>query len=98
MDCGSFSGFLVAKTKDVIGLGKQIKEKGKAPCIQNTSVVDVKIGRVSLLALSNDSTVLAAAVGGEIHFFYVPSLINHKVRMQMLSFLILSGLVFKIRT
>ncbi|CAL9100044.1 unnamed protein product [Musa acuminata var. zebrina] len=71
-------GFLVAKTKDVIGLGKEIKEKGKAPCIQNTSVVDVKIGRVSLLALSNDSTVLAAAVGGEIHFFYVPSLINHK--------------------
>ncbi|URE00172.1 hypothetical protein MUK42_20830 [Musa troglodytarum] len=56
-------GFLVAKTKDVIGLGKEIKEKGKGPCIQNTSVVDVKIGRVSLLAVSNDSTVLAAAVG-----------------------------------
>ncbi|XP_074561891.1 nuclear pore complex protein NUP214 isoform X2 [Curcuma longa] len=71
-------GFLVAKTKDVIGLGKLIKEKGKGPCIENSSIVDVKIGKVSILALSNDSSVLAAVVGGEIQFFYVPSLVNNK--------------------
>ncbi|XP_042380619.1 nuclear pore complex protein NUP214-like isoform X1 [Zingiber officinale] len=71
-------GFLVAKTKDVIGLGKLIKENGKGPCIENSSIVDVKIGKVSLLALSNDSSVLAAVVGSEIQFFYVPSLVNNK--------------------
>lgn len=73
----------MAKTKDVIGLGKLIKEKGKGPCIENSSIVDVKIGKVSLLALSNDSSVLAAVVGSEIQFFYVPSLINNKVRNPM---------------
>ncbi|XP_026661439.2 nuclear pore complex protein NUP214 isoform X2 [Phoenix dactylifera] len=69
-------GFLVAKTQDVIGLAKEIKEKGKGPCVQNSSVVDVRIGRVSILALSGDSSTLAATVGGEIHLFSVPSLLE----------------------
>ncbi|KAG1371445.1 putative nuclear pore complex protein NUP214 [Cocos nucifera] len=70
------SGFLVAKTQDVIGLAKEIEEKGKGPCVQKSSVVDVQIGRVSILALSGDSSTLAATVGGEIHLFSVSSLLE----------------------
>nr|XP_029124017.1 nuclear pore complex protein NUP214 isoform X3 [Elaeis guineensis] len=69
-------GFFVAKTQDVIGLAKEIEEKGKGPCVQNSSVVDVQIGRVSILTLSGDSSTLAATVGGEIHLFSVPSLLE----------------------
>ncbi|XP_072960427.1 nuclear pore complex protein NUP214 isoform X2 [Typha angustifolia] len=69
-------GFLVARTKDVIGVAKEIKEKGKGPCIKESSVVDVRIGRVSVLALSSDSSTLAAAVGGDIHLFSVRALLN----------------------
>lgn len=70
----------MARTKDVMELAKEIKVKGKGPYIEDASVVDVRIGRVSVLALSNDSSVLAASVVGEIHFFHVPSLLN-KVRL-----------------
>ncbi|KAJ8618612.1 hypothetical protein MRB53_014798 [Persea americana] len=70
-------GFYVAKTKDVIELAKKIKEKGKGSgSIQELSIVDVTIGRVSILALSTDSSTLAACVGGEIHLFSVVSLIQ----------------------
>lgn len=70
-------GFYVAKTKDVIELAKKIKEKGKGSgSIQELSIVDITIGRVSILALSTDSSTLAACVGGEIHLFSVVSLIK----------------------
>ncbi|KAK8918677.1 hypothetical protein KSP39_PZI021619 [Platanthera zijinensis] len=71
-------GFLVAKTKDVIGLAKDAKENGKDTCIEKTKscVVDVQIGRVSILSLSGDSSMLAATVGGDIHLFFVQSLID----------------------
>ncbi|XP_020597673.1 nuclear pore complex protein NUP214 [Phalaenopsis equestris] len=66
-------GFLVANTKDVIGLAKSAN--GKDVCVQKSSIVDVQIGSVSILALSWDNSMLAAAVGGEIHLFYVQSLL-----------------------
>ncbi|XP_020085929.1 nuclear pore complex protein NUP214 isoform X4 [Ananas comosus] len=69
-------GFLVARTRDVIEKAKAIKEKGKGPCVQDSAVVDVRIGRVSILSLSSDSSTLAATIGGEIHFFSVPSLLS----------------------
>lgn len=69
-------GFFVANTKDVIGLAKDIKDQGKGPCVQKSCIVDVQIGRVSILALSGDSSMLAATVGGYIHLFHVQSLLN----------------------
>lgn len=72
-------GFLVARTRDVIEKAKAIKEKGKGPCVQDSAVVDVRIGRVSILSLSSDSSTLAATIGGEIHFFSVPSLLSKVV-------------------
>ncbi|KAL5994998.1 hypothetical protein ACLOJK_025056 [Asimina triloba] len=70
-------GFCIARTKDVIELAKEVKEKGKnSHSIQESSILDILIGRVSILALSMDSSMLAACVGGEIHVFSVTSLLN----------------------
>ncbi|MCL7022947.1 hypothetical protein MKW94_015008 [Papaver nudicaule] len=69
-------GFYVAKTKDVIGSAKEIKEKGSGLCIQELCIVDVPIGKVHILALSMDSSYLAATVGGEIHLYAVESLLT----------------------
>ncbi|MQL77801.1 hypothetical protein Taro_010226 [Colocasia esculenta] len=78
-------GFLVAKTIDVIGLAKAAKEieEGNGNkkdmerlCIQEKSILDAQIGDVHILAVSRDSSVLAAAVDREIRFFSIPSLIN----------------------
>ncbi|KAK9750101.1 hypothetical protein RND81_02G173400 [Saponaria officinalis] len=70
------SGFCVAKTKDVIAAAKEIKAKNSGCTVQELSVVDVDIGRVSILALSEDSTHVAVVVANEIHFFAVNSLFN----------------------
>ncbi|XP_019055049.1 PREDICTED: nuclear pore complex protein NUP214 isoform X2 [Nelumbo nucifera] len=69
-------GFCVARTKDVIELAKDIKNKGSSSCIQELSIVDVPLGKVYILALSMDSSTLAAAVGGDVHFFLVDSLLK----------------------
>ncbi|KAG9458538.1 hypothetical protein H6P81_003046 [Aristolochia fimbriata] len=69
-------GFCVVKTRDAIDSAKEIKENGKKSCLQEVSVVDVSIGQVSLLALSTDSSTLAACVGGNSLFFSVASLLN----------------------
>ncbi|KAF8398619.1 hypothetical protein HHK36_017550 [Tetracentron sinense] len=68
-------GFCVARTKDVIESATEIGEKGNGSSIQELSLVDVSIGRVYILALSTDSTMIAASVGGEIYFFSVNSLL-----------------------
>ncbi|KAL9233598.1 hypothetical protein vseg_008572 [Gypsophila vaccaria] len=70
------SGFCVAKTKDVICAAKEIKAKKSGRTVQELSVVDVDIGRVSILALSEDSTHVSAVVANQIHFFAVVSLLN----------------------
>ncbi|KAH9620316.1 hypothetical protein KSS87_021713 [Heliosperma pusillum] len=70
------TGFCVAKTKDVIDAAKEIKVKGSGSTVKELSVVDVDIGRVSILCLSDDSSCVSAVVGNEIHFFAVDSLLN----------------------
>ncbi|XP_021759023.1 nuclear pore complex protein NUP214-like [Chenopodium quinoa] len=70
------TGFCVAKIKDVIAAAKEIKDKGSGPSVQELCVVDVLIGRVSILALSTDCSVISAVVEGEIQFFFVDSLLN----------------------
>ncbi|CAN4124342.1 unnamed protein product [Withania somnifera] len=69
------NGFCVARTKEVMASAEEIKEKGNGPSIQELSVVDVTIGKVSVLALSGDDSLLAASVGNKIHFFPVSALL-----------------------
>ncbi|XWS52366.1 hypothetical protein CRYUN_Cryun11dG0063700 [Craigia yunnanensis] len=74
------SGFLVARTKDVIDLAKDIKETGSCSSIEDLSVVDVPIGKVHILALSTtDDSTLAVSVAADIHFFNVNSLLNRDI-------------------
>lgn len=77
-------GFCVAKTKDVIASAKDIKEKGNGPSIQELSVVDVPIGKVHILAISTDNSILAASIASHVHFFSLKSLLN-KVRYSTFS-------------
>ncbi|KAJ4723997.1 nuclear pore complex protein [Melia azedarach] len=76
------SGFCVAKTKDVIDAAREIKEKGKAVCIQELSVVDIPFEKVHILALSTDESTLAVSLfeSRDIHFFSVDSLLNKEVK------------------
>ncbi|TMW94336.1 hypothetical protein EJD97_010422, partial [Solanum chilense] len=69
------NGFCVARTKEVMTSAEEIKEKGTGPSIQELSVVDVAIGKVSILALSGDESLLAACVGNKIHFYPVSALL-----------------------
>ncbi|MCD7449764.1 hypothetical protein HAX54_001333, partial [Datura stramonium] len=69
------NGFCVARTKEVMSSAEEIKEKGSGSSIQELSVVDVTIGKVSVLALSGDDSLLAACVGNKIHFFPVSALL-----------------------
>ncbi|XP_047318048.1 nuclear pore complex protein NUP214 [Impatiens glandulifera] len=78
------SGFCVAKTKDVVESAKERSDKGSGSSIQDLSIVDVNIGKVHILALSADSSNLAACVGGEVHLFSVSSLLD-KVQKPLLS-------------
>ncbi|OMO81074.1 Nuclear pore complex protein [Corchorus capsularis] len=75
------SGFLVARTKDVIDLAKDIKEKGSSSSIEDLSLVDVPIGKLNILALSiADESTLAVSVAADIHFFNVDSLLNKDIK------------------
>ncbi|XP_024935025.2 nuclear pore complex protein NUP214 isoform X1 [Ziziphus jujuba] len=77
----SSDGFCVARTKDVIGLALETKEKGNGSSIQESSIVDVPLsGNVRILALSFDNSTLAVSVANDIHFFSVDSLIDDKGR------------------
>ncbi|PIA53292.1 hypothetical protein AQUCO_00900103v1 [Aquilegia coerulea] len=69
-------GFYVAKTRDAIEAAKLLKEKGKGYSIEDISVVNIQIGRISILALSKDSSTLVASVGAHLHFYSVTSLLN----------------------
>ncbi|XP_006363606.1 nuclear pore complex protein NUP214 isoform X2 [Solanum tuberosum] len=69
------NGFCVARTKEVMTSAEEIKEKGTGPSIQQLSVVDVAVGKVSILALSGDESLLAACVGNKIHFYPVSALL-----------------------
>ncbi|PSR90284.1 Nuclear pore complex protein [Actinidia chinensis var. chinensis] len=70
------TGFCVARTTDIIESAKAIEEKVGGSSVKELSVVDVPIGKVYILALSADSSTLAASIDGNIHFFCVTSLLN----------------------
>ncbi|CAN0887469.1 Nuclear pore complex protein NUP214 [Linum grandiflorum] len=75
------SGFCVARTKDVIDAAVQMTgtSNSDSPCVQQLSFVDVPIANVCILSLSADSSTLAVAAGGQLHFFTVASLLNKDV-------------------
>ncbi|XP_024199460.1 nuclear pore complex protein NUP214 isoform X1 [Rosa chinensis] len=70
------SGFLVARTKDVMASAAEIKEKGSSASIQELSLVDVPLPNLHILALSTDNSTLAATADADIHFFSVGSLLD----------------------
>ncbi|XP_031399504.1 nuclear pore complex protein NUP214 isoform X1 [Punica granatum] len=70
------SGFCVARTGDVMEAAKEIKDKGSGSSVMELSLVDVLIGKVRILSLSPDSSILAASVGRDVYFFSVASLLN----------------------
>ncbi|KAI3461921.1 hypothetical protein Pfo_018584 [Paulownia fortunei] len=69
-------GFCVARTKDVMASAEEIKEKQTGPSIQELSLVDVPIGKVSILALSVDESLLASTMASHAHFFAVSALLH----------------------
>ncbi|KAK4441074.1 Nuclear pore complex protein [Sesamum alatum] len=69
-------GFCVARTKDVMASAEEIKEKQTGPSVQELSLVNVSIGKVSILALSADDSLLAVTTGNHVHFFAVSALLH----------------------
>ncbi|KAH6765370.1 hypothetical protein C2S52_000196 [Perilla frutescens var. hirtella] len=69
-------GFYVVRTKDVMASAEAIKDKKTAPSVEELSLVDVPIGKVSILALSADHSLLAATVSTHLHFFAVSALLH----------------------
>ncbi|KAL2540818.1 Nuclear pore complex protein [Abeliophyllum distichum] len=69
-------GFCVARTKEVIASAEEFKDKKTGRSVQELSFVDLPMGKVSILALSADDSVLAATVGRNIHFFAVSALLH----------------------
>uniref|UniRef100_A0A2P2KIN4 Uncharacterized protein MANES_15G110800 n=1 Tax=Rhizophora mucronata TaxID=61149 RepID=A0A2P2KIN4_RHIMU len=74
------SGFYAARTKDVMDAAEEMKAKGSASSIQDLCVVDVPIGKLHILALSSDSSTLAATIASDIYFFAVASLLNKELQ------------------
>lgn len=69
-------GFYVARTKEIVSAAKALKENGSGSSLQELSVIDVPLALVNILALSADSSNLAASSGGQIHIFLVSSLLD----------------------
>ncbi|KAG9136244.1 hypothetical protein Leryth_003840 [Lithospermum erythrorhizon] len=74
-------GFCVARIKEVKELAAKlknddVKDKERQPSIQELSIVDVPAGKVSILALSRDDSMLAATIDHHIHFYAVSSLLH----------------------
>nr|GMC96171.1 nuclear pore complex protein NUP214 isoform X2 [Ipomoea batatas] len=53
-------GFCVARTNEVLASAKEIKDERKELSVQESCIVDISIGLVSILALSADESLLAA--------------------------------------
>ncbi|KAL9251907.1 Nuclear pore complex protein NUP214-like protein [Drosera capensis] len=77
---GHGEGFCVARTRDVVELAKEMKEKGGGGvgCVVERCVVDVRVGRVGVLEVSRGEEMVAVAVEGEVHFFEVEALMNEE--------------------
>lgn len=72
--CGRV-GFYVARTTEVMNLAEDIKEKGSGLSIDELCILNLSIGRVSILALSSGDSLLAASVANQLHFFFISALL-----------------------
>lgn len=70
------NGFYVARTKEVMGLAEDIKDNGSSQSIDELSILNLSIGRVSILALSSGDSLLAASVTNQLHFFSIGALLH----------------------
>lgn len=70
------NGFYVARTKEVMGLAEEIKDNGSSQSIDELSILNLSIGRVSILALSSGDSLLAASVANQLHFFSISALLH----------------------
>ncbi|XP_068339957.1 nuclear pore complex protein NUP214 isoform X3 [Pyrus communis] len=77
------SGFCVARTKDVMASAAEMEEKGSYSSVQELSIVDVPLPNLHILALSTDSSTLAATVDADIHFFSVESLLHKGLKPSL---------------
>ncbi|KAM7462231.1 hypothetical protein LguiA_030352 [Lonicera macranthoides] len=66
------------------------KEGGSGSSIQELSLVDVPIGKVSILVLSADSSTLAATIDGDLYFCAVTNLLSQVCVLLVHKFRILS--------
>lgn len=69
----------MVRTEDVIASAKEMKNGGAGSSVQDLSIVDVSVGKVHILALSSDNSILAAVVAGDVHLFSVGSLLDKVV-------------------
>lgn len=84
-------GFCVARTNEVLASAKEIKDERKELSVQESCIVDISIGLVSILALSADESLLAATVGSEINFFPVSTLL---LKVTVIYFRICNSIFF----
>ncbi|KAK2980864.1 hypothetical protein RJ640_003091 [Escallonia rubra] len=82
--CCCCLGFCVARTKDVM---ESAEKGGSGLSIQELSLVDLDIGKVSILALSPDSSTLAASIGSHLHLFSVTALLNKEWKPSLSCYL-----------
>ncbi|XP_051142716.1 nuclear pore complex protein NUP214 [Andrographis paniculata] len=69
-------GFYVTRTKDIMASAEAIKEKEAGKSVQELSLVEISLGKISVLALSADDSVLAACMDNCVHFFAVSALLH----------------------
>ncbi|KAL3529808.1 hypothetical protein ACH5RR_009130, partial [Cinchona calisaya] len=80
------NGFFVARTKQVMDLAVDIKDKGSGlSSIDQLSILNLSIGKVSILALSSGDSLLVASVANQLHFFSISALL-HKEKKPSFSF------------
>ncbi|KAI5667149.1 hypothetical protein M9H77_17002 [Catharanthus roseus] len=55
---------------------RKIEDEGSVPSLQDICMVDIPIGKVSVLALSTGDSWLAASVENQLHFFSISALLR----------------------
>lgn len=68
-------GFYVVRTEEAMTAAEKIKE-GSGPSIQEICMVDIPLGKVSVLTLSSGDSLLAASVENKLHVFSMSALLH----------------------
>lgn len=76
-------GFYVVRTEEAMKAAEKIKE-GIGPTIEEICMLNIPLGKVSILTLSSGDSTLAASVENELHFFSIGALL-HKDKLKSYS-------------